>query len=410
MRTLTEVHSRCQLSIVVGHFIDPLIVGEVMKELKRQGEEPSLISGMPLPTQLSHALVAYTIEFDNESERRMPHRTSRHGSTDGHDHAPWLVSLVMWSNCMQYVIEDGVSVRKLEELARTKTNLSGMQRWGYIIVEANSTGDSPSPRAGWIIRATANGREARDVWRPLFGEIEERWQARFGHETVDPLRKVLDALTGQFEFELPDCLPILGYGLFSRVPGLRRLTAEETNSGVDSQLPLSALLSRALLAFAVEFESGSELSLAICANVVRLLSNVGVPLRDLPRLAAISKEAVAVSLNYLQKNGYAIVEPESPASRAKAVVLTAKGEYAQTAYHQRLREVEESWEDRYGLDIIRTLVDTLKRLVGEPTAKSSPLFRGLEPYPEGWRASIPRPERLPHFPMVTHRGGFPDGS
>jgi hypothetical protein len=34
----------------------------------------------------------------------------------------------------------------------------------------------------------------------------------------------------------------------------------------------------------------------------------------------------------------------------------------------------------------------------------------VEPYPEGWRASVPRPEVLPDFPMVLHRGGFPDGS
>jgi len=30
--------------------------------------------------------------------------------------------------------------------------------------------------------------------------------------------------------------------------------------------------------------------------------------------------------------------------------------------------------------------------------------------PEGWRASAPRPEMLPHFSIVLHRGGYPDGS
>jgi hypothetical protein len=49
---------------------------------------------LPLPTLLSHALVAFTIEFDNESERQMGHRATRHGSADSL-HAPWLVSLVM---------------------------------------------------------------------------------------------------------------------------------------------------------------------------------------------------------------------------------------------------------------------------------------------------------------------------
>ena len=53
-----------------------------------------------------------------------------HGGATG----PWLVSMAMFSNCMQFVGEDGVPVRELEKLARTKTNLNGMQRWGYIMV------------------------------------------------------------------------------------------------------------------------------------------------------------------------------------------------------------------------------------------------------------------------------------
>jgi hypothetical protein len=60
-------------------------------------------------------------------------------------------------------------------------------------------------------------------------------------------------------------------------------------------------------------------------------------------------------------------------------------------------------------DNIRTLRELLERSVGGPTAHWSRLFHGLEPYPDGWRASVPRPEGLPQYPMVLHRG-FPDGS
>jgi hypothetical protein len=35
---------------------------------------------------------------------------------------------------------------------------------------------------------------------------------------------------------------------------------------------------------------------------------------------------------------------------------------------------------------------------------------GLEPYPDNWRTDVRPPQMLPHFPMVLHRGGFPDGS
>ena len=62
---------------------------------------------IPLPTLLSHALVAFTIEFDNEFERQMPHRTTNHGSSSGSGPAPWLVSMVMWTNCMRLSARKG---------------------------------------------------------------------------------------------------------------------------------------------------------------------------------------------------------------------------------------------------------------------------------------------------------------
>jgi hypothetical protein len=93
----------------------------------------------------------------------MPHWTTNHG---GSRLGPWLVSAAMWSNCMQFVGQHGVTVSELELLARTKTNLDGMQRWGYIVVE-------PDP-VGGVIRATTKGRKAQEVWRPLFAVIENR--------------------------------------------------------------------------------------------------------------------------------------------------------------------------------------------------------------------------------------------
>ncbi len=66
--------------------------------------------------------------------------------------------------------------------------------------------------------------------------------------------------------------------------------------------------------------------------------------------------------------------------------------------------IEDGWRTRFGHDNIRALRELLERMAGEP------LFRGLQPYPDGWRSSVRKPHTLPHFPMVLHRGGFPDGS
>jgi DNA-binding MarR family transcriptional regulator len=380
-----------------------------------------VISGLPLSTLLSQALVAFTIEFDNEFEHRMPHRTTNFGSTGGSRQGPWLVSLAMWSNCMQFVGEEGVTVAELQRLARTGTNLDGMRRWGYISVEPAPTGSrAKRPRPDALIRPTLKGRKAQEIWRPLSGLIEERWQARFGKGEVGQLREALGTLISQIDVELPDCLPILGYGLFSRGrhPGdersfrtrdknARQETDERSRS---SHLPLPALLSQTLLAFAIDFERESDMSLAISANVLRVLGEQGVQVRDLPLLSGVSKEAISMAMGILQERHLAVIEPDPNGSRFNVIRLTSKGREAQDTYRQLLDVIEERWQARFGADTIRNLREALERLVGEATAQSSPLFEGLEPYPDGWRASVRKPATLPHYPMVLHRGGFPDGS
>lgn len=117
-----------------------------------------------------------------------------------------------------------------------------------------------------------------------------------------------------------------------------------------------------------------------------------------------------MALGVRQKRGIVVVEQDQASSRTKVARLTPKGREAQNAYHQLLGAIEVRWQERFGKHNVRSLRDPLERLVGAPTAQDSPLFRGLEPYPDGWRASVRKPTTLPHFPMVLHRGGFPDGS
>jgi DNA-binding MarR family transcriptional regulator len=357
-----------------------------------------MIASLPLSTLLSQALVAFTIEFDNEFEHQSPHRTTLRRAGSG----PWLTSMVMWSNCMRFVRAEGITVGELEDLARTQTNWNGMERWGYIVVAPDPADRRPKPpRRDWVVRATAKGRKAQEVWAPLFDVIEQRWRARFGEEQIDQLRASLSALDNQLEAGLPECLPILGYGLLHRAPDRPTRQTPDTR---ESSLSLAALLSRVLLTFALEFESESDVSLAISANIIRLLDDEGVRVRDLPRLSGVSKEAIAMSLGFLEKRRYVVVGPDPAASRMKRVRLTPRGHDARNAYLRLLGDIEERWPARFGRDTIGALRDSLERVVGEP------LFRGLEPYPDGWRAYVPKPETLPHYPMVLHRGGYPDGS
>jgi hypothetical protein len=364
-----------------------------------------MANSLPLPTVLSHALVAFTIEFDNEAERRIPHYTTRHGGTSSPHPRTWLVSMAMYLNCMQFLDENGMSARELVRAARARTNFRGMRRWGYVTISPDlSSGRTKPPKAEWIVRPTAAGRAAQEIWRPLIGVIEDRWKQRFGGKQVERLISSLAGVERQFDLDLPDCLPILSYGLYSNTAKYKTKSAQSSDT-IAARLPV--LLARVLLAFALEYESKSELSLAMSANVVRVLDGNGIPVRELPRLSGVSKEAIAMSVGFLVKRGDTSLETNS--SRIKVVRLTASGLKAQKAHAERLRKIEQQWRKRFGKPI-DSLRKSFAPFVGSGMAANSALLDGLEPPHNGWRTRVRRPDTLPHFPMVLHRGGYPDGS
>jgi DNA-binding MarR family transcriptional regulator len=367
-----------------------------------------VIERLPLTAPLSQALVAFTIEFDNEADHRMPHYRVTRGASGTRD-GPWLVSMVMWFNCMRHVGEESITVGELERRARTRTNLPGMRRWGYVDVEPDRDDmRAKPPSEALLVRATADGRMARRVWEPLVPVIEARWAERWGSAQVGAVRTALRALVKQSPFDLPDCLPILGYGNWtagrSRAPfapaGLAAVEEPEPS--------LPSLLARALLMIAIDFEARSKVSLANFANVLRVLDEQPVPVRDLPIRSGVSKEAISMALGVLVKRGLAVINQNATGRPGKVVRLTTKGTSSQGMHARLLRAVEEDLESRFGAGVIGAVRESLTPLAGD--SRGSGLFPALNPYPEGWRASVRKPETLPQFPMVLHRGGYPDGS
>jgi hypothetical protein len=245
------------------------------------------------------------------------------------------------------------------------------------------------------------------VWLPLPGLIEQRWRDRFGTGQVDQLRESLVTVASQLDPGLPDCLPILGAALLSRGPDLALPPAGHVDL---AGLPLSALLSRVLLSFALEYEHETGLSLAISANVLRVLGADGTRLRDLPPLTGTSKEAASWALGILIREHLAAEEPDPAASRGKTARLTPAGLHAQRLYHEFLGTIEQRWHERFTGRAVGALRTPLEALAIAPRGEPPPLFAGLEPYPDNWRAAVRRPATLPHYPMVLHRGGYPDGS
>jgi len=104
----------------------------------------------------------------------------------------------------------------------------------------------------------------------------------------------------------------------------------------------------------------------------------------------------------------AVEEPDPAASRGKIARLTPAGLRAQRRYLELLGTVEDRWRQRSGSDT--TLRRSLEALAVGTDGQPPPLFQALAPYPDNWRASVRPPRTLPHYPMVLHRGGYPDGS
>ena len=365
-------------------------------------------AGLPLSTLLSHVLVAFTIELDNEFERRFVQS----------GHKARVASLVMWSNFLRFV-GDGIAVGELPTAAglpkaRLLSTLGGMERWRYVFVgpetadmppqvKRDGWGSARGLRGDWVLRPTPAGRKAEEVWRPLFDDVEGRWEERFGADAVEDLRSSLRTIVAQLELELPEYLPIIG----SANGMTADLSPPEREPPADVvSLHLSALLAQALLAYTLEFEQRSELSLPLCANFARVLDEKGVSVRDLPLLAGVSKEATAMALTFLTRSGYVVVDDG-------VVRLTPKGRSAQKGYDRLHAEVEQA---RFRAGDVRRLRSSLQRVLADPG-----FAQGLAPHSGGWRASKPYRERtnavledptgrLPHYPMVLHRGGWPDGS
>jgi DNA-binding MarR family transcriptional regulator len=366
-----------------------------------------MAQSLPLTAQLSAALIAFTIEADNEAERSLAHHTTDRGGPRG---SVWLTSLAMWFNCLRELDDGPLTVAELERRARMSTNLDGMRRWGYITIDGTGRvprrATRPKPKRDSMLALTQRGHAASQLWAPLPGEIERRWCDRFGASTVQALRTALPLapLTRQSPAALPDFLPIgsvYGVGIADPPPRDDRDDRDDD----ETTLPLVSLLARALLTLALDYERGAKLALAVQLNGLRVLDSDGVRVRDLPHRSGVAKEAMAMIVGRLERTGCIVTEPIPGATRGQQVRLTERGERARAAGAARLeRGQRPDGTERLALAL------ALAPIVGDGTRAGSPLFEGLDPYPDGWRAQAPAPQRLPWFPMVLHRGGYPDGS
>jgi DNA-binding MarR family transcriptional regulator len=266
-----------------------------------------------------------------------------------------------------------------------------MERWGYVRIQRPRT-DS----ATWVLTLTQAGRRAAEIFARLPAQVDERWERRFPETAA--LREVLAEAVAGLDPALPDCLPVTGpANAFLTPPPAGPAPHPARDSRVMS---LGSLLARVLFAYTVEAERGTRAGLPFREDLLRLIDDRGTQVRDLPRRSGVSKEAQAMALGILERAKLGEVGEDPQGSRFKVVRLTPPGSRAREAHVARLREVDVAWAAR-----APALREVLTALVA-----GGRLREGLEPPPGSWRATVPPPETLPAYPMVLHRGGYPDGS
>ena len=180
-------------------------------------------SSRPLSALLSQTLIAFTLELDNEFERRMLQAGFRGIG----------LSLTVWSNLFRFLADDGVPVRELMaspfgERKWILPMLGCLERWGFISLDSSPAGDRlPTAhrhrrsgqlvregfgsgrgiRQAWVVRLTDKGHCAHATWTPVFELIERRWKARLGDAVVGDLRASLQRVVDGLDVELPDAIP-----------------------------------------------------------------------------------------------------------------------------------------------------------------------------------------------------------
>lgn len=333
----------------------------------------------PLSALLSQVLIAFTREYER-------------GGAE-------LLSLPMWADFLRVITPDGVEAREIPKLARISRRavpplLSGVARDAQFVESDNPSGK----RGAGVARLTKAGGAASDAARTAIREAEKRWTDEFGTGRLSATRTALEGVVSQLDLELPH-YPV-GYGAVDwRItggahaparPGPPRIPAHgadwapvlrDRDADSLSGLPFFALVSQALVAFAIDYEARAG-ALWSAANVLRQIDDTGAPLAATPPAAGIT----GAGKSGLERHGIVTVTSDRNNPATKRVHLTPIGKQLRDAYVPLTAHVEREWKDQYGSTAVGALRNAL-----------AALSRDLDP-------------SLPHYPTITWVGGLRESS
>lgn len=303
-----------------------------------------------------HALLAHALlDFNRDFERR---------ASDVDEHT----SLLVWADFLRVVGDDGVSVFDLPATARISRRAaqawlrrSPTNRWVEVTAEA--------PRVK-IARLTDAGRRTRDNCEAIARATEQAWRAKVGEAEAKDARTALEDLVSRLDLELSHYPITYGAGDWSALggpwvaakPGPPRIPAHGADwvpvvrgeGDTVSGLPLTALLSQALMAFLVDYEDRMPFPMATAALLAHAMPAGAVPLADVPPVLALD----GAGKSGLERHGIVKVTGRGHQRVAR---LTPIGVQIRDAYEPTVDDVERSWRTRYG-ETVGDLVTALARV------------------------------------------------
>jgi hypothetical protein len=274
-------------------------------------------------------------------------------------------SLAVWSNVLRCVADggsDGIDERALAGAARISRRLAtaavtGATRRGWTSVD---TSGGKSRR----VRLTDVGRAASSVWPARLASLDGEWAGT-------PLRAALEELVQQLAYELAHFPASYGAADPSAVGGTFVPQSKAADGvpthGKDwspvlradgdtvSSLPSTALLSQALMAFTIDYESRFPWPLASTMLVLCHLSDSPRPLADVPGDHGIAGNGKSL----LERHLIATVTRDPADGRTKLVALTDRGVAVLHHHPARLAAVDADWRARYGDDLVTRLHSAL---------------------------------------------------
>ena len=344
---------------------------------------PAKLSAKPLPTLLSHALIGFEQQYDTLTKDEA--LTESEALAKGQTSAP---HLGVWANVLRVIGDDGLDLRDLGTRAilakrAVRVVVRDLEAQGWLEVEKATNVRGPK-----MLRLTAVGQQARASGERLAAAVEERWRRRYGAARIDGLRAALAAIADSIAVELPHYLTGYGPGdgaitggpYLAEEPGPPRIPARGEEWPVvlrqskAAALPLFALVSIVLAAFAIDYERERLGDLRSASTLLQDVVDGGVPLER------VRERGVTGSGRSTPERHLLVVVARRGAA-TQLVYPTPKARRIRDSYPHLVMEIERDWQAEHGAQTMLTLRTELAHL----NATLSKLDQPLPAFPDPMR-------------------------